>query len=166
MKSIFYILLFYLLLSACSKQNTTSGNANPSTGNHPAANGSATPASSNITVYVNNEAVPVTSISFDRSSSTFNFSAQNAVKKVDVKCFWFYQQSGFNYQYSDSINYSYRTDTLSGWNTIRAINYGDVYFDCCQGPLTDKLITGNYSGNFGSGDIPFTVKGNFSLLFK
>jgi hypothetical protein len=128
----------------------------------------------------------VTGISYDRTGSTtgttssttgtFNFSAWNALQRVDVYCFSFYEQSGFNYQFSDSINYSSRPDSLTAWTTVRAANWGTVTFDCCVAPLTDSAIAGDYSGNFASANPDFskntgnvqdlTVSGNFNLLFN
>ncbi|HET6256636.1 MAG TPA: hypothetical protein VFE32_21355 [Puia sp.] len=79
------------------------------------------------------------------------------------------------YQFSDSINYSTRPDTLASWTTERATNWGEVSFDCCVAPLADSVIPGEYSGNFdgGGGGLDkgtggqqgVTVSGNFKLLF-
>ena len=158
-------MLSCLLIVSCSKQDTTP----PAAGNN--GNGSSTSGapkpSSAISVSIDGQPMTVTGSSKGRGSSTFEFSAWNSLQKVDVRCFWFYQQSGFNYMYSDSINYSTRPDSLSPWYTIRARNYGDVYFDCCMAPLTDSLVTGNYSGDFApTPKQSLRIKGNFHLVFK
>ncbi len=158
-------LLATIIITGCNKQQNP-----PDTTNTPNGNGSnprqplTNP--SNITVLLNDSAIKVTHIDYNRSSASFNFIAGNSLKQVDVKCFWFYQQNWGNYQYSDSINYSWRTDSLLPWHTIRAINYGNVSFDCCMAPLTDSLVSGNYSGQLSSGKSNLTVSGTFRLLFK
>jgi hypothetical protein len=179
-------LLIYCLtlfpLFSCNKQSATpaGSNSNPygpgaTTGSSP--QGAAGPAAS-VSFLVNSNPLVVTSISYDRTGSTtgtFNFSAWNALQRVDVYCFSFDEQSGFNYQFSDSINYSTRPDSLTAWTTVRAVNWGTVTFDCCVAPLTDSVISGVYSGNFASGNpdlsknpgnVPgLAVNGNFYLLF-
>ena len=157
---ILLLLLTICMLTACNKNETVPAG---DTGSNNTGSQNNTPA---ISVFVNDSPINVNSITYGRSSSTFNFSAQNNLQKVDVKCFWFYQQNWGNFQYSDSINYSERADTDSKWNTIRAIGYGNVHFDCCSAPLTDHSVSGNYSGIFLDGKIDLTVNGKFQLLFK
>jgi hypothetical protein len=132
-----------------------------------------------VSFLVNSNPLVVTGISYDRTGSTtgtLNFSAWNALQRIDVYCFSFNEQSGFNYQFSHSINYSTRPDSLTAWSTVRAVNWGTVTFDCCVAPLTDSVIAGDYSGNFASAN-PYlskntgnaqdlTVSGNFNLLFN
>ena len=131
-----------------------------------------------VSFLVNGNPLAVTGITYDRTGSTtgtFNFSAWNALQRVDVFCFSFYEQSGFNYQFSDSINYSTRPDSLTAWTTTRAVNSGTVTFDCCVAPLADTVIAGEYSGNFTSASSgvdknlsnaqALTVSGSFNLLF-
>jgi hypothetical protein len=172
--------LTFFSLFSCNKQSATptgsGSNPNgPAGGNSP--QGTAESVAS-VSFLVNGNPLVVTSITYDRSGSTtgsFNFSAWSALQRVDVYCFSFNEQSGFNYQFSDSINYSTRPDSLSAWTTARAVNWGSVSFDCCVAPLTDTVITGEYSGNFanaGSGPDKnlsnvqgLTVSGNFNLLF-
>jgi hypothetical protein len=159
---------------ACSKQSATPGNTTPGSG----STGNTQSRTPTISVALNNTPMTVTGISYNRSGSTygdFNFSAWNPLQKVDVYCFWFYEQSGFDYQFSDSINYSTRPDTLTAWTTTRASNWGDVNFDCCVAPLQDSVIPGEYSGNFVVGNASggksagtgqgLTITGNFYLLF-
>jgi hypothetical protein len=166
MKAVFLLAPVCLFFAACTKQDpapaapVTNGPA-PGSGSNNKVNNSP----SDISVSIDNTPMAVTAVSYDRSSGTFNFSAWNKLQKVDVYCFWFYQQSRWNYQYSDSINYSTRPDTVTNWTTTRAIDWGEVYFDCCQAPLTDTLITGTYSGNFLNGKQGLTIKGDFHLLF-
>ena len=165
MKYIIYALLCCCLLIACNKETATTNNSsNP--GSTTQNDGSASNHTSTISFFINDEPVAVTAISYDRSGSTFNFTAGNSLKKAEVRCFWFYQQSGFNFQFSDSINYCYRADTLSNWSSIRAINYGNVNFDCCEGPLTDSPIEGDYSGDFADGKNTLKINGSFKLFFK
>ena len=155
--------LFVFLFLSCRKQQTSSNNINTAT----TSGSQITPIidSAYITVIINRNSMQVTAIHYDRSTGSFNFTAQNKLQKVDVYCFHFYQSSGFNYQFSDSINYSVRQDTLSTWYTRRATNWGDVFFDCCQGPLTDKIITGNFSALFDNDESKLTLNGNFRLIF-
>jgi len=54
---------------------------------------------------------------------------------------------------------------MSSWVTVRAINWGDVYFDCCAWPLSDKVITGTFSGRFFIGEVQGDITGNFHLIF-
>lgn len=155
-------LIICLCLSFCKKQkdggsssSATNSNGNPSQ--------SFTPSFINVTV--NDLPMEVKAIHYNRGGASFNFSAENPLQKVDVYCFRFYGRSGFNYQYSDSINYSSRPDTLAAWFTRRAANWGDVSFDCCAFPITDAVISGNFSGTFPDTKSVTTVKGNFQLKF-
>lgn len=183
MRPIICLLIFCLTLPifSCNKQSATpaglgSNPYGPETAGSSSPEGTAGPAAS-ISFLVNGNPLPVTGISYDRTGSTtgtFNFSAWNALQRVDVYCFSFYEQSGLNYQFIDSINYSTRSDSLETWITVRAVNWGTVSFDCCAAPLTDSVIPGEYSGNFASGDPGknpgdspgLTVSGSFNLLFN
>jgi len=181
MRPIICLLIFCLTLPifSCNKQTATPVElgSNPSgSGTTPATSRQGGPAAS-VSFLVNGNPLPVTGISYNRTGSTtgtFNFSAWNALQRVDVYCFSFYEQSGLNYQFSDSINYSTRSDSLGAWATVRAVNWGTVNFDCCAAPLTDSVIPGEYSGNFASGDAGknpgdspgLTVSGSFNLLFN
>lgn len=158
-----------MLLFACSKHDGDPGV--PATGSNNGGNTSQNlPAAvkpSSITVLVDGVPIPVTLIDFSRTDGSFRFSAGNQLQRVDAYCFWFYGTSGLNYQYSDSLNYSTRPDSLSAWNTIRAVNYGDVQFDCCSFPVKDSVVDGSYSGKFGTGkERELTVNGVFHLLFR
>jgi hypothetical protein len=167
---------FFASLSfiACSKQASTPGNAAPGSGN--TSKTQSRPAS--ISVALNNTPMTVTGISYNREGSMygdFNFSAWNPLQKVDVYCFWFDEQGRGNYEFSDSINYSTRPDTLAAWTTTRATNWGDVNFDAGVAPLQDSVIPGEYSGNFLIGNASggksagaeqgLAITGNFYLLF-
>ena len=167
MKAVAFFFAAVVFLLSCGKQTSSpSGNTNNTNHTQTGNGGSPAATGSFISVFVNKDSIPVTSIHYNRGGSYFNFSAENPNKKVDVYCFWFYQQSGFNYQYSDSINYSTRPDTASAWFTTSAINGGTVNFDCCMGPLTDSPVSGDYSGDFSTGKTPLTVHGKFWLVFK
>ena len=167
MKPIACFLAAVFFLLACGKQTSNpSGNTN-NTNNAQTGSGASTAGTNSfISVFVNKDSIPVTSIHYNRGGSYFNFSAENPTQKLDVYCFWFYQQSGFNYQFSDSINYSTRPDSNSAWLTTRATNWGTVNFDCCLGPLTDSPVSGDYSGDFTTGKMPLTVHGKFRLVFN
>lgn len=160
------LIVLPIFLFACSKQgdspaaSTTDSN---SSGNSGSTSSPVKPPS--ITVLVDGTPIPVTSINYSRTGSTFRFSAGNQLQRVDAYCFWFYGTSGFNYQYSDSLNYSTRMDSLSAWNTRTAIGYGDVYFGCCSFPVKDSAVDGTYSGKFSTGKTELTVNGAFHLLF-
>lgn len=161
--------LFYFTIcfTACSKQSAAPdpvppGNSNPAGG---IVNSSDKTNPSAISVRVNQIPINVNSIRFDRDGADFNFTAGNQLQKVEVRCFWFYQQSRWNFQYSDSITYFRRPNTLTTWSGIRAIKWGDVNFDCCYAPLTDSLVTGEYTADFPEGKGSFTVSGGFHLVF-
>lgn len=132
-------------------------------------NGMSTPKqltdSSFINVAINDIPMKVTAIHYSRGGSALNLSAENALEKVDVYCFRFSGQSGLNFQYSDSINYSTRADGLAKWSTRRAGNWGNVDFDCCAFPLTAPVVKGIFSGNFGDYKYPILITGNFKLKF-
>jgi hypothetical protein len=155
-----------MLLFACSKHDgapvASPAGAGDNSQNQPAA-----VKPSSITVLIDGTPIPVTSVDFSRTDGSLHFSAGNQLQRVDGYCFWFYGTSGFNYQYSDSLNYSTRPDSLSAWDTRRAISYGDVCFDCCSFPVKDSVVDGRYSGKFGSsGKEPgLTVSGVFHLLY-
>ena len=169
MKAPGLLITLTLFLFACSKQgNSIDSPSGGNTAGDGSANGSpagGVKASSSVTVLVDGVAIPVTAINFNRNTGNFNFSGGNKLQKVDVYCFWFYGTSGFNYQYSDSINYSTRADSTSAWNTIRAIDYGDVDFDCCSFPVKDSLVDGVYSGKFSNGKLELTVNGRFHYIY-
>lgn len=169
MKIFLLTLLITLIFISCHKDDLSDGSRNDPTPPH---NNYVKPVRdivklSSISVFVNGNPLNITSIKYDRSSSTFNFTAQNLFQRVDVYCFRFYESSRWNYQYQDSINYSVRADSLSDWLTTRANNWGSVYFDCCYAPLEDSVVTGEFSGLFSlEGKDDFTVGGNFHLVFK
>jgi hypothetical protein len=166
---------------SCNKQSATPVELGANFSGSGAAGGSpqgTVGTTASVSFQVNGSPVAVTGISYNRAGSTagtFDFSAWNALQRVDVYCFCFYEQSGFNYQFSDSINYSTRPDTFSAWTSVRAINWGTVNFECCVAPLQDTVIPGEYSGNFATGNpglsknpgdlADLTVSGNFNLLF-
>jgi len=160
------LIVLPMLLFACNKHDDTPGTP-ASGGGSVSQNLPAAVKPSSITVLVDGVAIPVTSIDFSRTDASLRFSAGNQLQRVDGYCFWFYGTSGFNYQYSDSLNYSTRPDSLSAWDTRRAVSYGDICFDCCSFPVKDSVVDGNYSGKFGSsGKEPgLTVSGVFHLLF-
>lgn len=160
--------LVLLLAAACTKQSDAPGTQTPPGTPPPAKPVNSKPDTPWITVLINGQPMNVTAISFSRSGSTFNFSAWNNLQRLDAYCFWFYGTSGFNYQYSDSINYSTRPDSLAPWATRTALNTGDVRFDCCSYPVRDSIVNGNYSAPFGTGgkEFGFTITGNFHGLFQ
>lgn len=121
--------------------------------------------SSFINVAINDVPMKVTAIHYWRGGSALNFSAENTQEKVDVYCFRFSGQSGLNFQYSDSINYSTRANGLAKWATRRAVDWGRVDFDCCAFPLTGPVVKGAFSGNFGDYKYPVSITGNFNLKF-
>jgi hypothetical protein len=149
---------------ACSKNNSTpadnNNNAN-NTGTNTQLN-----KTSAISVFINKAPMQVTSIDYNRGDGFFKFTAQNKLQKVDVNCFYFYQPNWGNYQYEDSVNYSIRPDSLSAWNGRHANKWGDVNFECCEGPLTNPDVKGNFYGDFGLGKDSLVITGNFELLFK
>jgi hypothetical protein len=185
MRPIICLLIFcltFLSLFSCNKQSVTPAGPGFNPYGPGAAGGNSSQGAagtvSSVSFLVNGSPLAVTGISYDRTGSTsgtFNFSAWNALQRVDVYCFSFYEQSGFNDQFSDSINYSTRSDSLAAWSTIRAVNWGTVNFECCAAPLIDSVIPGDYSGNFANGNAgldknlsnapDLTVSGNFNLLF-
>jgi hypothetical protein len=185
MRKTICLLLFSLTLFpifSCNKQTPTPAGLGSDPYGPGAAGGSSPQGTAgtvaSVSLLVNGNPLPVTGISYNRTggtTGTFNFSAWNVLQRVDVYCFSFYEQSGFNDQFSDSINYSTRPDSITAWTTVRAINSGNVSFDCCAAPLTDSVVPGEYSGNFANGnpglgknpgDPPgLTVSGNFNLLF-
>jgi len=169
MKAPGLLITLTLFLFACSKQGSnpvdSPAGGNPANGGPTNGNSAGgVKATSSITVLVDGVSIPVTAINFNRNTGNFNFSAGNKLQRVDVYCFWFYGTSGFNYQYSDSINYS--TLSESGvWFTNRAIDYGDVDFDCCSFPVKDSLVDGVYSGKFSTGKLELTVNGRFHYVY-
>ena len=158
---IIYLILVLFILS-CGKKNLPSPNIGGGTNPR---NGSPSKDTSFISVSIGGVPMQVTKIQYNRSTGTFNFTAQNDVQKIDAYCFYFYGQTALNYQYSDSLNYSTRANVASNWTSVRAINWGTVDFDCCAWPLSDKVITGNFSGQFLIGEVQGTINGNFHLIF-
>jgi hypothetical protein len=175
------VCLIFSSLFSCNKQSVTPAGQGSNPNDPGLADGSPQGSAgtvASVSFLVNGNPLAVTGITYDRTGSTtgtFNFSAWNALQRVDVYCFSFYEQSGFNYQFSDSINYSTRPDSVASWTTVHAVNWGSVSFDCCVAPLTDTVIAGGYSGNFENANsgpdknlsnMPaLTVSGNFNLPF-
>jgi hypothetical protein len=153
-----WLLLFFLI--SCKKDNPQIDYPIRPTPN-PSSNHSDT---SFIRVSINDVAMQVTSIQYDRSSRTLHFSAANELQKVQVYCFHFYGSSGFNYQYSDSITYSTRQETLSDWYTRTASNRSDVFFNCCTLPTKDTPVDGTFTVLFDGKGEPL-IKGNFHLKY-
>jgi hypothetical protein len=158
---LFSYLFFLCILFSCKKNNGSQGGTYQPPVQNPSPQHSDT---SHIYVTINDKLMTVTLLQYNRSSSTVYFAASNSLQKVQVYCFRFYGSSGFNYQFSDSITYSTRTDTLSTWYTRTAGNKGDVYYNCCSLPTKDSPIDGNFTAPFNDeGDI--FIKGNFHLKF-
>lgn len=169
MKSFLPSLLLGVILTSCHKESidASSQNSLPLTyTSHSTAPGDIAKLSS-ISILINGTPLGVTSINYNRSNSTFNFTAQNNLQKVDAYCYRFYENSRWSFQHQDSINYSERKDTVSAWNTQTAANWGSVYFDCCYAPLADSLVAGEYSGIFSlEGEEDMNIAGNFHLIFR
>lgn len=165
MKNILPFAMMLLLVSACSKNgNSPSNNTNSTSG----TNSGAVPVSpkSAITVNINEKPMLVTGVSFNRSSGTFNFTAENSLQKVDFYCYHFYEPNWANYMYSDSINYSSRNNSLADWNTITAKRIDGIYFNCCAAPLIDAAVDGYYKADFYNGKEDFIITGDFKGYFK
>ncbi len=160
------ILLCCCFALACAK---SAAPADPGDGGSSSGPGSSgTPVQSHpasISVFINNTPMTVTGISYTRAGNTVNFSAWNSLQKVDAYTFWFYGTSGFDYQYSDSINYSTRPDSLSAWSTIRASGGGEVYYDCCMAPWKDSPVSGVDTAIISQGKENTTITGRFYLPF-
>ena len=123
------------------------------------------PDSAWVTVFIDNMPLVVSGFHFDRGGSWFDFSAWNSLQRVDGYVFRFYGSSGFNYQYSDSLNYSSRPDTASPWRTTRAIDWGDILFDGLTYAIGDSVVNGTYTGNFSSGKNKLVINSQFHGLF-
>lgn len=165
---IFVFATAYLMIAACSKESTNPATTNNYNNNNTSSGTqTSTPVdAAGITVLINGNPMTVTTIDYNRSGSTFNFLARNSYQKLEVNCFHFYQQSGFNYMFSDSITYATRTDSSDAWNTMTAKPvYDTLEFNCCIAPLTDKVVKGDYGAGFSSGKDQLNVSGNFNLKF-
>jgi hypothetical protein len=166
MKLLLPILTITLFAAACSKQSA-SPQALGAGDQASVKSAAAAPDTSWVTVQVNGTAITVTALNFSRCSSTFNFSAGNSLQRLDAYCFYFAGSSGLNYQYSDSINYSTRPDTLTPWTTITAANSAEVSFACCAVPVADSIIDGSYQAPFYLGKTSgLTITGNFHAVFQ
>jgi hypothetical protein len=164
MRTLIFLLLIGIFAVACTKETDpvfpVNGNSSTTGNNNPPQ-----PRLASISFFINNNPMRVTGIDYNRSNSTVNFSAWNSLQRVDAYCFWFYGTSGFNYQFSDSMTYSTRPDTLSAWTTIRATNWGDIRFDCCMAPWKDSPVSGLDTAIFAMNKQSLTITGNFYLPF-
>lgn len=165
MKNILPFAMLLFFVSACNKNSNSPSNSNNGNSNNGVG---ATPVSptSAISVNINDKPMLVTGVSFNRNSGSFNFTAENSLQKVDFYCYHFYEPNWANYMYSDSINYSYRVDSVADWNTITAKRIDGIYFNCCAAPLIDPAVDGYYKADFYNGKENFIITGNFNGYFK
>ena len=175
MRNFTQLLLLSFLLYSCSKHNDGPGN---NTGGNPGST-PAKPAApvTKVTITINDTAMHITSLSFERYGTGLGggltITASNAFQKVTAETFNFYQQSPWSMIYEEQVSYFARADSLSSWGSTytRPVPRDDqVSFDNFT-PLTDSVVTGNFSASFnGTGGISkegqaITIKGTFKLVF-
>jgi hypothetical protein len=120
----------------------------------------------------------ITSLTFSRygkgMGGGMTITASNAFQKVTAETFNWYQQSPWSMMYTMQVSYFTRADSLADWgetHTRPVPRDDEVRYENFL-PLTDSVVTGNFSGSFnGVGGIVkgggsfITVKGNFQLVF-
>jgi hypothetical protein len=173
MKNFTTLVIIFILMCACNKQDDLSNNYAPS----PAAPPPAAPAPvTTVSITVNGTFMSITSLSYRRQNSGPGggvfITAANNLQKVTAVASPFYQYNPGSLVYQMEVSYFTRLDSLNAWGSSypRAIPRDDkIIFDNCA-PLTQKTVSGNFSGTFieasGSKDEhPIRITGNFMLAF-
>lgn len=156
-------LFFLLLLFSCRK-----GAESPSPSNSltTASSQSTLKDTSFIHVAINQVPMVVTSINYNRGSSTVHLMAANGLQKVELDTYHLWGTSGFNYQYQDSITFGSRKDALSQWEVVRApYTTSGVTYNCCSLPTKDSPVNGTFKADFGLESNLF-IEGSFHIHFK
>ena len=121
-------------------------------------------------------AMNITSLSFERhgdgNGGGMTIIANNNVQKVIAEIYNFYQNNPLGMIYTEQVDYSTRDDSSSSWggDYTRPVPRDDqVAFDNFT-PLSDSVVTGNFSASFYSNGSTkekktITVKGSFQLVF-
>lgn len=174
MKNFTPFLLISLVLYSCSKE-TEIPYTNPPSPPAPPPTNAAPVAGAMITI--DGESMNITSLSYHRRPSGAGggvfITASNNIQKVTAVASPFYQYSQGSYTCMVEVSYFTRADSLSGWGVAypRAMPRDDkIIFNNCL-PLTQKVVSGNFSGSFigPSGSLKegdrIIVTGYFFLVF-
>ena len=177
MRKIALFLFISFLLFSCSKENDRpDGNPGGPSGSAPTK---PAPPVTKVTIMINDTAMDITSLSFERYGSGngggVKITASNAVQKVMAATFNWYQQSPWGMIYQEEVSYFTRADSLADWGEgyTRPVPRDDrVSFDNFT-PLADSVVTGAFGGTFngGNGNVKtgvgqaVKVQGSFKLVF-
>ncbi len=174
MRNFTSLLLFAVVLSSCSKNDDNLPNSISNTPRQPITQ-RVTPVTK-VSVMINGIAMNVMSLSFERhgdgNGGGMTIIANDNVQKVIAKAYNFYQTNPLAMMYTMEVSYLTRQDTSSSWDEVytRPVPRDDqVMFENFT-PLSDSLVTGNFSASFCStGDAKekktITVSGSFQLVF-
>jgi hypothetical protein len=175
MKNFTLLLFIVLVIASCKKDNDPPYTNPPS----PPAPPSQAPAPvATISIFISGVPMTITSFSYTRhgkgAGGGISITATNNVQKVTAVTAPFYQYNApWSMMYPMEVSYFTRTDSLSGWGVThpRPVPRDDRVIYDSSDPLNDKLVKGNFSGNFILGSGPskdehaVTVSGNFGLVF-
>ena len=156
---------FVLLLFSCQKEGANAPSTNYSNSN---ANTTSVAAKDTSFIHITIDSVPmlVTTIEYDRTSTSLHLLAGNAFQEVQLFSYNYWGTSGLNFQCEWYITYSTRTDTLSNWVTDTAKNTTThLFFECCALPVRDSPISGTFGAQFGLKD-DVDIEAKFHLIFK
>jgi hypothetical protein len=125
---------------------------------------------------INDTAMNITSLSFERhgdgDGGGMTIIANANFQKVIAEVYNFYQPNPLGWIYTEEVDYLTRDDSSSTWggDYTRPVPRDDrVTFDNFT-PLSDSVVTGNFSASFYSTGSTketktITVRGNFQLVF-
>ncbi|PWU24318.1 hypothetical protein C5B42_00055 [Candidatus Cerribacteria bacterium 'Amazon FNV 2010 28 9'] len=125
---------------------------------------------------INDTAMKITSLSFERhgdgNGGGMTIIANDNVQKVIAEVYNFYQTNPPGMIYTEEVSYLTRQNSSGSWDDVyaRPLPRDDqVTFDNFT-PLSDSVVTGNFSATFYSTDSAkekktITVRGTFQLVF-
>lgn len=172
MRNFTRLLLFAILLSSCTKNDD-----NPAKGvsNASRITQRVTPVT-NVSIMINDTVMNITSLSFERhgddNGGGMTIIAHDNVQKVIAEIYNFYQTNPLGMMYTEEVSYLTREDSSSSWGGVytRPVPRDDQVTFANFTPLSDSLVTGNFSASFYSTGSTkekktITVRGSFQLVF-
>lgn len=174
MRNFTSLLLFAILLCSCSKNDDNSPNG---INNAPRQQNTqrVTPVT-NVSIMINDTAMNITSLSFERhgdgNGGGMTIIANDNVQKVIAEVHNFYQTNPLAMIYTEEVSYLTPEDSSGCWGGVykRPVPRDDQVTFCNFTPLSDSLVTGNFSASFYSTGSTkeiktITVRGSFQLVF-
>jgi hypothetical protein len=173
MRNFTSLLLFAILLCSCSKNGDNSPRGISNAPRQPITQ-RVTPVT-NVSITINDAAMNITSLSFERhgdgDGGGMTIIANDNFQKVIAEIYNFYQTKPYGMIYTEEVDYLARDDSSSSWggDYTRPVPRDDQVTFNNFTPLSDSVVTGNFSASFystgGEEKKTINVRGSFQLVF-